>query len=283
MITCRLMGGLGNQLFQIFVTIAHSIHNKIPFTFIYSNRDTTRTRPTYWYTLLQSINCFTRPEIDSTSESMEIVREEGFHYTPLPSHPFQDPNSDICLIGYFQSYLYFEDCYSSISQLLRLSDQKKSVRKNIQLEFDEMISMHFRIGDYKKMQDFHPVLPYIYYFNSLSEIIRKTGRCEHKVLYFCEKVDYPEVKLTIDQLKEVFPKITFIRADESIEDWTQLIMMSCCKNNIIANSTFSWWGAYFNSSVDKIVCYPDTWLGPALYYHNTDDLCPPTWTKIYVL
>ncbi|MFM8313149.1 MAG: alpha-1,2-fucosyltransferase [Deltaproteobacteria bacterium] len=60
-----------------------------------------------------------------------------------------------------------------------------------------------------------------------------------------------------------------------------MLLMSVCKDNIIANSSFSWWGAYFNSNPNKIVTYPSKWFGP-IAGHDTRDLCPPEWNKINV-
>jgi hypothetical protein len=107
------------------------------------------------------------------------------------------------------------------------------------------------------------------------------------VLYFCEDVDIKDATENITYLRQEFPEFVFIRDDEFISgsgenklaDWEQLLLMSCCHHNIIANSSFSWWGAYFNEWPDKIVCYPSVWFGSAIG-HNTDDLCPPSWQRI---
>ena len=68
----------------------------------------------------------------------------------------------------------------------------------------------------------------------------------------------------------------FLRADPELEDWEQLILMSLCRYNIIANSTFSWWGAYLNTNRKKKVVYPLTWFGPRIK-HGLQDLFPLDW------
>ena len=100
-------------------------------------------------------------------------------------------------------------------------------------------------------------------------------------MFFCEDADLDEVTVTISKLIHIFQDFTFRRVDNALEDWEQIILMSCCHHNIIANSSFSWWGAYFNSSVDKIVCFPSVWFG-SVANNDTVDLCPSEWIKIAV-
>ena len=89
-----------------------------------------------------------------------------------------------------------------------------------------------------------------------------------------------KVKKRLYKIKKNFPDLEFHKAEDTMTDWEQLLLMSCSNHNIIANSTFSWWGAYFNENTDKCVCYPSRWFGPSMGSVYMDDLFPPTWKKI---
>jgi hypothetical protein len=176
-----------------------------------------------------------------------------------------------------------------IFQIIRLNQMKESVKTEYSRYFDEnpdiqYISMHFRLGDYKTKQYYHPILPYEYYEKAL-ECIIENNKSKTRVLYFCEKEDNDTVFEHIQKLNKKYKEILFVKIDDSIIDWKQMILMSCCNHNIIANSSFSWWGAYMNTSLSKIVCYPSIWFGPGMVsknYHEIymKDMYPIDWKKI---
>jgi hypothetical protein len=282
MIICSLIGGLGNQLFQIFTNISYSLENRNTAKFIYTKKTTGITeRNTYWSSFLSTLHIML---IDKIPRVMVNVRETSFSYKQLP---YISRTEDVLLLGYFQSYKYFEPYSSQIFRLIRLEKQKQDIRAiidantNVHIDLDNSISMHFRIGDYKELQDKHPILPLSYYINSLHYILSlvSTNKSEIKVLYFCENHDLEEVKDMIKCLEQIYSEISFQYVDFLTEDWQQMLLMSCCKYNIIANSTFSWWGAYFNVNYHKKICYPSEWFGPALN-HDTKDLFPNDWICI---
>ena len=285
MITCNLMGGLGNQLFQIFTTLSYAI--KTGNVFIFSD-DTIlgvgdNIRSTYWETFLLKLKPFTR----NMFPKFKVIKEKDFTYNDIESCEIK--NQDVLLYGYFQSYKYFQNEFNTICKLINLAEMKNNLFQNksecmyTSGFLYNTISMHFRLGDYKKLQDYHPLMTYEYYEKALDYIIVKLTQSKKiiNVLYFCEEEDIVDVLEMIDRMKEKFPTINFLRCSNDLEDWEQMILMSVCKNNIIANSSFSWWGAYFNLSQDKIVCYPSKWFGPSLD-HDTKDMCPDEWVKIEI-
>lgn len=284
MVTCYLMGGLGNQLFQIFTTISYAMHTNSKPIFLYNNKTNGMTlRTTYWNTFLKSIRYMVVEAFPYIK--LNYIKENGFHYTPLPL-PFNlINNSNICLYGYFQSYKYFDKDKYTLFRLIQLEKQKQILRNIYNYETDNIISMHFRLGDYKQIQDKHIILPLSYYINSLHTILSKIkdeDKSKIKVLYFCELHDLADVEVMVDILKQKFKPISFELINQKIADWQQLIIMSSCKYNIIANSTFSWWAGYFNMQYQQNVCYPSKWFGPALHNNSTQDLFPQDWTCVSI-
>ena len=165
--------------------------------------------------------------------------------------------------------------------MIGLDKIKKSVVEKTGFTPDmlnDTISLHFRLGDYKQLQHYHPIMTYEYYKKSL-DYFKIQEKLKSNILYFCEEEDVEDVNKTITKLKVDVPTLNFIRASNDLSDWEQMILMSCCRDNIIANSSFSWWAAYFNSNEDKIVCYPSVWFGSHANI-NTRDLCPTKWVKI---
>lgn len=278
MLYCQLMGGLGNQLFQIFATISYAIRSNNEFIFpnVYKLGS---KRHTYWDTFLTNLKPFTSDSISPT----KMIKQEGFNYQDLNVNEMK--NNHICIHGYFQSWKFFQDNYDYIYNLLEIKKQSELVAQKAGLiDHATTISLHFRLGDYKAIQHLHPIMPYEYYRESIHLI---NGKCNvENIVYFCEDEDFAQVVHTVSKLMMDFPRLTFARAHSDLEDWEQMLLMSCCAHNVIANSSFSWWAAYFNPNPNKMVCYPSRWFGaqrcnPATRdFHDTSDLCPETWHKI---
>lgn len=289
MITCNLMGGLGNQLFQIFATISYALKTNNEYKF--ANLKTLggggcTLRYTFWDTFLKNL----QPMLTDEFPELVLLKQDNFEFKELPLSLIK--NRNVCIHGYFQSHKYFETNFSIIYNLLGINDRKKEVLEKLDSsfknDFPNAISMHFRLGDYKKFTYFHPILPSSYYAKSIQTILEKDPNINNnltKVYYFCEEEDLETVEQTILYCKDLFPQLNFTRISNEFQDWEQMLIMSECKHHIIANSSFSWWGAYLGykqvCNLDKIICYPSLWFVPTAK-ENTKDLYPPDWIKINV-
>lgn len=292
MISIKIQGGLGNQLFMVFATIAYGIQHNVKI--IYEYYYEIAARHTYWETLLDGFKIFTTDHAANnvTNEDISqfmIYQETGFLYTPIPDFG----NNNICINGYFQSYKYFEMYKEQIISLMRLNDKKEAVLNESKYSkyFDNkdnttIISIHFRMGDYKQKRYYHPIMNYEYFESSLDYIMNNMNNLDNafrpvRILYFCEAEDNEYVKSKIDLLNAKYPDAEFMKVDDSIEDYDQLLIMTLCNHNIMSNSSYSWWGSYLNNYDAKIVCYPSVWFGE--YYehtHDHKDMMPESWIKI---
>jgi hypothetical protein len=273
-VSSKLMGGLGNQLFQIFATIALAIRYQLQFQF---KNDFIlggcTVRYTYWNTFLNALQPYLT---NQNQDSMLIYREKEFAFQEI-----KPLLSSFCLLGYFQSYLYFQQEKNTIFEIIQLQQKKQQVLQKLSLttklilEDFECVSIHIRRGDYKQLQHIYVLLGSEYYQKSIQYIQdnRMTTNKPLMLLCFVSPDERSEVREMVETFG--FPIQMF---DEHINDWEEMLVMSLCHHNIIANSTFSWWGAYLNDNKDKIVCAPKQWFQLSVK-HNTKDLCPTTWIQ----
>ena len=192
-------------------------------------------------------NCFVKnlPKID------KIYTEPFFHYQEIPYSP------NIDLSGYFQSFKYFNDFRGLINQLFNF-DKKIN-------PLTGYTAIHVRRGDYVSLgEDFYINLEKTNYYKKAIEIINSPKYLViSDDIYFCKKY------FTGNNFE-------FSNATSPIEDMN---LMTVCENVIMANSSFSFWGAFLNKNVDKVVIAPQQWFGKKLP-HNTKDIVPTDWKRI---
>ena len=210
------------------------------------------TRHTYWNNIFKSISKNTYHN-QKKFENQYNDKKFG-EYNEIPYY-----KKDILLKGYFQSYKYFYKNYDEIIKILNLNEIQNNV-KNKYLNNENTISLHIRKGDYKNLDKQFVILNNCYYIQAIKYILEKdTSKC-NEILCVYEIQDEKEVCKMIQELQDIFTEIKFTKVSPDLEDWEQMLLMSVCRHNIIANSTFSWWSAYINNNVNKIVCYPKKWF-----------------------
>ena len=291
--TIEIMGGLGNQLFQIFTLISYSINSKKPFYFENKPIMWGERKKYYWDTLLlNKLKGFIKTPLQQDQQQHIVYQEPFFHYAPIPHT--KDNTANIKLHGYFQSYKYFEEHKELIFKMINLKESQKQIKEKVKhiSSYENVVSLHFRVGDYAHQPQNHPLMPVEYYEKALEQLIDDTnGKQDWIILYFCEENDLVYVNEKIHTLKEnmKFKELTFMKVPGQLDDWEQILLMSLCEHHIIANSTFSWWGAYFRGVSPetpykiKMVYYPNKWFGSALGDKKMEDLfLEEGWKKIRV-
>ena len=255
-----VVGGLGNQLFTIFAGIAYFIEHKVPFKLVsYEKR-----RPFYYNTFLTNLKKFvTNPDWEFTRIKSYV--EPNFHYNKIPY------NDNFILQGYWQSHKYFKDQLNSILRLTGISVKKIEIKNKYPDYKENSVSIHFRIGDYVMYPEHHNILKLSYYINALNKLIDEDDSIQD-VIIFGEKSDNEKILDKLNILKDTFNDLNFHVIDHNIVDYEQMMIMSNCKYNIIANSSFSLMAAYLNMNEDKKVFYPSRWFGEANKDKDTKDI-----------
>lgn len=257
MVSATLMGGLGNNLFQI--ATAFAISNQYEEELIFDFESVV-----YGHKSIKNYlkNIFRKLNFVETNKTIEnVYYEPNFHHTKI------EYSKNMKLHGYFQSEKYFAHLRKKVLDLFEIDYESFNY---IQTKYEPILSndtcsIHVRRGDYLGLEDFHPPCN-IEYFNQSKK-------------YFDKNTLYLIFSDDINWCKENFKddNVVFI---ENNENYIDLYLMSMCKNNIIANSSFSWWGAWFNKNPNKKVISPKKWFGGSYNHLNTNDLYCKNWITI---
>lgn len=267
MITCILQGGLGNQMFQVAATVAAARKHNQDYVFSSLNHHLPlqgRKIENYKNNILSKVNIVD----DQIKDIFSFIhyKERSFSYNEIKLNP----GNDYILTGYFQSEKYFKHIEKEIKQLFSVppsTEEKLLIKYNLE-PGKVYVSMHIRRGDYLRFPDVHPACTEKYYREAI-KTIDKHEKID-KILVFSDDILW---------CKDVFEdnnKFIFVEEDS---DYLELYLMSMCKHNILANSTFSWWAGWLNNDINKIITVPSKWFGSA-GPQDTQDLIPKEWVLI---
>ena len=261
MISCELMGRLGNQMFIAAAAYSLALDNSDEVVYptrLHGIVPTERERLVHQKTILSNLKY-----VNDLSFIEHVYNEASDHsYAPIPYR------NNTYLRGYYQSEKYFVHNREKILELFKPLEQidvflnKKYSRV---IGNKNCVSVHIRRGDYLSLSDFHAIMGKEYYDKAIQQ--------------FPDDATYVFFSDDIEWCKSTFnnPGHVFVEKQDDVLD---LYLMAKIPNNIIANSSFSWWAAWLNENEDKKIISPSVWFGPKNQHLTMKDLIPDDWQKI---
>jgi len=236
---CGRFGRLGNQMFQFASAVGLAEKRNTDWgllRFQTSEIPNIFKLPNTRHVNVQDIAHFNR------------YNERSFAFD---SNLFNQPDNT-SLQGYYQSEQYFVHCKDVILEEFSFKDEisNVSMEKKKTLGDLPLCSVHVRRGDYLNLKEYHPVQSFLYYDWAISEL--KIKHPEFNIVYFTDDPEWVG--------QNMIPRYGgTISRGNAHED---LCLMTMCDFNVIVNSSFSWWGAWLNKNLHKIVVSPSKWFGP---------------------
>lgn len=287
-----LIGGLGNQMFQYAAGRALSLRKNTELYLDISNFDSYGMHQCFELNRVFSYQA----KIASTTEIEELLGWQSNalirrillrpELAPLRPHTFavepyfnywpgiNDLVTNCYLTGYWQSEKYFLDFSAQIRAdfTFKLPLEKQNDELAKQISKVNAISLHVRRGDYAsnpKTTATHGLCTLDYYRGSINYLIERIQNPHFYI--FSDEINWVQENLKID-----YP-CTYVKHNRGVDSYIDMHLMSLCHHHIIANSSFSWWGAWLNPVGDKIVVAPKKWFA-----NSTDvrDLLPDGWMTL---
>ncbi len=275
MIVVELMGGLGNQLFQYATGLSLAKKNQceLRLDLSFFRKAVPGATPRRF-----CLNEYAIPEVPASwlvSQFMKLTSRRyeessfGFHSEVL------NLGQQTWLHGYFQSEQYFFEQKSDLRHRLRLrnppsSDTQKMIE---QMRRQPSVAIHVRRGDYLSnplASQVHPVLSQEYYYKAVEHIEKQVGPCMKVV--FSDDFAWARENLKFSG------EVRFCDFNGEARDVEDLFLMSHADHFVIANSSFSWWGAWLGEKQNSKICAPLEWFKKTEL--STKDLIPSRWMQI---
>jgi hypothetical protein len=293
MIVVKLYGGLGNQMFQYAAARRLSLFRNTPLKLDLSWYDNEKDSGTTGRPF-ELADCFNIEAEVLANPTNLIVLNSDDRIQKLKNHIIRRPylirqaeqkfNFDRSLLtapsnsyleGYWQSEKYFNDHANSIRTDLEFKPELDKENSLIlsKIISSESVSLHVRRGDYvssASTNSFHGTTDENYYNQSIAMLRSKAKNI--RFFIFSDDIEWCKNNLRVP------PESTFIAHNTGVNSFKDMQLMSKCKHNIIANSSFSWWGAWLNRNKNKNIIAPKQWFNDATV--NTSDLIPSGWVTL---
>ena len=192
-----------------------------------------------------------------------LLQEQGFHFD---QNLFNDCPDWVSLHGFFQTEKYFTNVEKVIRKDFRFKEEYRIPCEGM-IGDDDYIALHIRRTDYLQIAANHNNLTLDYYEEALSKFPEDSS-----VIIFSDDPEWCGEQ-------DLFSDDRFL-VSENTNGYVDLCLMSMCKHFIIANSTFSWWGAWLSKNKDKRVIAPSEWFGPMNSHLDTKDIYCDGWEII---
>lgn len=275
MITVQLNGGLGNQMFQYSAGRAVSLQHNVPLALDITHCKRNPARPYKLCNFKVAGEVVEESpliiKLKSILHPQSLFKEQSFYYDPS----ILDCHDDVYLQGYWQSEKYFKGIEKIIREDFTLSEEPDYLNQQMidKIRNCEAVSLHIRRGDYVSNPEttaYHGICSEEYYRGAVSKLENYVKNPHFFV--FSDDPSWVKEKLDIRH------STTIVDFNGSEKDYEDMRLMSLCKHHIIANSSFSWWGAWLSNNPQKIVVAPKQWFNkPDI---KTQDLIPGTWFRL---
>lgn len=285
MVITKIQGGLGNQMFQFAVGLAQSPTVYLDLDFIKQNnidseKFTKRNFELDIFPNLQyKISTKLKKKVFFSDHLFykalrrlihsKTLIQKGNEFINIPSSNW------LYLDGYFQSEKYFINKRKELLHCFTFPalDSKNQAIQDKLLSISNSVAVHIRRGDYLKpeVQKYHGILPLSYYEEAIAHFQEEQG--EITLVVFSDDIKFAQ---------QYFNKYenTVIVSGNNDHGWKDMALMSSCTHHIIANSTFSWWGAWLSTRENGKKIAPKNWFNQQVVEYNIHNIIPSCWTII---